>query len=134
MQIERVEVRLVAPKVPRYTWSHDLPEQYMTNTLVRIYTDAGFEGVAGVSNYTSYDYERYTAETAISPEEILERLRERGRETHFIPAPDEIVFDLVPRLKGGEVVVIMSNGSFGGIHEKLLDALRETEASAFAEG
>ena len=63
MQIERVEVRVVAPKVPRYTWSHDLPEQYMTNTLVRIYTDAGFEGVAGVSNYTSYDYERYTAET-----------------------------------------------------------------------
>src|SRR5262245_52209752 len=63
MQIERVEVRVVAPKVPRYTWSHDLPEQYMTNTLVRIYTDAGFEGVAGVSNYTSFDYERYTAET-----------------------------------------------------------------------
>jgi UDP-N-acetylmuramate: L-alanyl-gamma-D-glutamyl-meso-diaminopimelate ligase len=78
--------------------------------------------------------ERYTAETAISPNEILERLRERGREAYFIPAPDDIVFDLAPRLKGTEVVVIMSNGSFGGIHEKLLNALREIEASAFAEG
>jgi UDP-N-acetylmuramate: L-alanyl-gamma-D-glutamyl-meso-diaminopimelate ligase len=78
--------------------------------------------------------ERYTAETAISPQEILERLRERGRKANFIPSPDEIVFDLVPRLQGGEVVVIMSNGSFGGIHEKMLNALRETEASAFAEG
>jgi UDP-N-acetylmuramate: L-alanyl-gamma-D-glutamyl-meso-diaminopimelate ligase len=78
--------------------------------------------------------ERYTAETAISPKEILDRLHERGREAYFIPSADDIVFDLVPRLKGGEVVVIMSNGSFGGIHEKLLNALRETEASACAEG
>jgi L-alanine-DL-glutamate epimerase-like enolase superfamily enzyme len=63
MRIDRVEVRVVAPKVPRYTWSHDLPEQFMTNTLVRIDTDAGLTGVAGVSNYTSHDYDRYTAET-----------------------------------------------------------------------
>ena len=63
MRIDRVEVRVVAPKVERYTWSHDLPEQYMTNTIVRIFTSDGVEGVAGVSNYTSYDYDRYTAET-----------------------------------------------------------------------
>ncbi len=63
MQIDRVEVLAVAPDVQRFTWSHDLPEQYMTNTLVRIYTDDGIEGVGGVSNYTSYDFDRYTTET-----------------------------------------------------------------------
>ncbi len=63
MKIERVKVQVVAPEVKRYTWSHDLPEQYMTNTIVRIYTDDGVEGVGGVSNYTSHDYDRYTAET-----------------------------------------------------------------------
>ena len=63
MKIERVKVQVVAPKVKRYTWSHDLPEQYMTNTIVRIYTNDGVEGVGGVSNYTSHDYDRYTAET-----------------------------------------------------------------------
>jgi len=63
MQIDRVEVLAVAPKVQRFTWSYDLPEQYMTNTLVRIYTDEGVEGVGGVSNYTSYDFDRYTTET-----------------------------------------------------------------------
>ena len=63
MQIERVVVRVVAPKVQRFTWSHDLPEQYMTNTVVRIKTDDGVEGVGGVSNYTSYNYDRYTCET-----------------------------------------------------------------------
>lgn len=63
MQIDRVEVMAVAPSVQRFTWSHDLPEQYMTNTVVRIHTDDGMEGVGGVSNYTSYDFDRYTTET-----------------------------------------------------------------------
>ena len=63
MRIDRVEVRVVGPQVERFTWSHDLPEQYMTNTVVRIRTDEGVEGVGGVSNYTSYRHDRYTAET-----------------------------------------------------------------------
>lgn len=63
MKIDRVEVLAVAPEVQRFTWSHDLPEQHMTNTVVRIFTDEGVEGVAGVSNYTSYAFDRYTAET-----------------------------------------------------------------------
>ena len=63
MRIDRVEVRVVGPQVQRFTWSHDLPEQYMTNTVVRIRTDEGVEGVGGVSNYTSYRHDRYTAET-----------------------------------------------------------------------
>ena len=63
MKIENVEVRVVGPSVQRYTWSHDLPEQYMTNTIVRIRTNDGAEGIGGVSNYTSHDFDRYTAET-----------------------------------------------------------------------
>ncbi len=63
MQIERVEVMVVAPEVQRFTWSHDLDEQYMTNTIVRITTKDGHEGVGGVTNCTSYDFERYTCET-----------------------------------------------------------------------
>ena len=63
MRIDRVEVRVVGPQVQRFTWSHDLPEQYMTNTVVRIFTDDGVEGFGGVSNYTSHAHDRYTAET-----------------------------------------------------------------------
>lgn len=53
MRIERVEVRVVAPKVQRFTWSHDLPEQHMTNTIVRVTTADGIEGVGGVSSPTA---------------------------------------------------------------------------------
>jgi len=63
MRINRVEVLAVAPRVQRFTWSHDLPGQHMTNTLVRISTDEGIQGVGGVSNYTSFDFDRYTCET-----------------------------------------------------------------------
>ncbi len=71
--------------------------------------------------------ERYTAETAISPQEMIEHLRQRGRAAEFIPTTDEIVARLAPRLTRDDVVVIMSNGSFGGIHDKLLRALNETK-------
>ena len=62
MKIERIEVRSVAPPTEQFTWSDDLPAQFATNTVVRLYTDAGVEGVSGVWNATSYGFERYTAE------------------------------------------------------------------------
>lgn len=36
---------------------------------------------------------------------------------------DSLVTQLVPKLKAGDHVVIMSNSSFGGIHQKLIDGL-----------
>jgi UDP-N-acetylmuramate: L-alanyl-gamma-D-glutamyl-meso-diaminopimelate ligase len=38
---------------------------------------------------------------------------------------DDIISHLRPELRVGDVVAIMSNGGFGGIHEKLLDTLRQ---------
>ncbi|HEX7177467.1 MAG TPA: UDP-N-acetylmuramate:L-alanyl-gamma-D-glutamyl-meso-diaminopimelate ligase [Pyrinomonadaceae bacterium] len=43
--------------------------------------------------------------------------------SHCIEGADEIVRRLAPELRAGDVVAVMSNGGFGGIHEKLLDAL-----------
>ena len=63
MQIERIEIRVVGPETRHYTWSDDLPAQHQSNTLIRIFTDSGIEGVAGVWNATSFDYDRYTAES-----------------------------------------------------------------------
>jgi len=70
--------------------------------------------------------ERYTGETAICPAQMVEALRTDGREADFISSADDIVVHLVPRLQKDDVVVVMSNGSFGGIHEKLLRRLDET--------
>jgi UDP-N-acetylmuramate: L-alanyl-gamma-D-glutamyl-meso-diaminopimelate ligase len=67
--------------------------------------------------------ERYDASTAMDPDEMVERWRGEGKEAHYIPRVDDIVDHLCDALAGGEVVMVMSNGGFGGIHEKLLDGL-----------
>jgi len=43
---------------------------------------------------------------------------------------DRIVADLTAQLRGGEHVVIMSNGGFGGIHQRLAQSLRQLHQSA----
>jgi UDP-N-acetylmuramate: L-alanyl-gamma-D-glutamyl-meso-diaminopimelate ligase len=67
--------------------------------------------------------ERYTAQTAMNPDELVAAWRAAGKPADYISSPDAIVARLVPELAGGEVVLVMSNGGFGGIHEKLLAAL-----------
>ncbi len=67
--------------------------------------------------------ERYTAETGVSPSAMIAALRMRGREAEFIETVDGIVSHLAAGLSSGDVVVTMSNGSFGGIHAKLVNAL-----------
>lgn len=55
--------------------------------------------------------------------QLADDLRARGRDAHVFDGPDAIVAFLRARLEPGAVVLIMSNGGFGGIHQKLLDAL-----------
>ena len=61
-RIERVKVMCVGPPAERPTWSHDLPEQFMTLIVVRVHTVEGGEGVGAVWNATSFGFDRYTAE------------------------------------------------------------------------
>lgn len=58
-----------------------------------------------------------------SLERLLDDLKARGRDAYAFAGPDAIVEFLAERLEPGYVVLIMSNGGFGGIHQKLLDAL-----------
>ena len=48
----------------------------------------------------------------------------RDRPALCLDGADPIVAHLAPLLREGDVVAVMSNGGFGGIHDKLLDALR----------
>ena len=67
--------------------------------------------------------ERYDSGTAMDPHRVIAALRDAGKTADYIPEVDEIVRRLVSEKRGNEVVLIMSNGGFGGIHGKLLEAL-----------
>ena len=69
--------------------------------------------------------ERYDEHTAMSPTELVEALRADGVRADYIPAVDDIVNELKASAEPGDVVILMSNGGFGGIHGRLLEALEE---------
>jgi len=61
----------------------------------------------------------------LSPERLAGDIAvKHGKDVHYIPDVDAIVAHIATHAQPGEVVVIMSNGGFGGIHEKLLSALQ----------
>jgi UDP-N-acetylmuramate: L-alanyl-gamma-D-glutamyl-meso-diaminopimelate ligase len=73
--------------------------------------------IAGVFRSTLPDAER------LSAEELVADVVQAGGRARHIPDVDAIVTTLAAEAEGGDVIVIMSNGGFGGIHHKLLQAL-----------
>ena len=61
---------------------------------------------------------------ALNTQQLIAAISQQGKPAFVYPDADHIVHELVPQLRTGDVVAIMSNGGFGGIHEKILDALR----------
>ena len=57
-------------------------------------------------------------------ESVIENLSSRGKEAFIGLSSDDIVNKLIPLTSSGDTIVVLSNGGFGGIHEKLLKALK----------
>jgi UDP-N-acetylmuramate: L-alanyl-gamma-D-glutamyl-meso-diaminopimelate ligase len=60
----------------------------------------------------------------LSERDLVAGIEAHGRRARFVPDVDAIVEALRGELREGDRVAILSNGGFGGIHEKLLAALR----------
>ena len=63
------------------------------------------------------------ADERLDVEEVVSDLRRRGRKARLLPTTDEIVETVAREARDGDLVIVMSNGGFDGIHDKLLDAL-----------
>ncbi len=71
-------------------------------------------------------------ERRLRPEALVRALVDDGRQARFVPTVPEIVEVLVTEARPGDLVVLMSNGGFGGIHEQLLAALSSRQAASGA--
>jgi UDP-N-acetylmuramate: L-alanyl-gamma-D-glutamyl-meso-diaminopimelate ligase len=67
---------------------------------------------------------RIDPEQMLSPDRVAEGIRKRGKTAETFGTTDEIVTFLASRVQPGDHVVIMSNGGFDNIHNKLLERLR----------
>ncbi len=59
----------------------------------------------------------------LSPEQVVAALRPQGVDARYIPQVDDIVSTVARESAPGDIVVVMSNGGFDDIHNKLLGAL-----------
>src|SRR3989338_461193 len=59
-----------------------------------------------------------------SPQRVVDNLVNKGKEAFYIEKVEDIVSHLAGNLKKNDIVLIMSNGGFGGIHKKLLQKLK----------
>jgi UDP-N-acetylmuramate: L-alanyl-gamma-D-glutamyl-meso-diaminopimelate ligase len=69
--------------------------------------------------------EQIDPQMRLDPKKIADDVRKAGRESFYLPGPEEILKDILPRLKSGDVIAIFTNGSFGGLVGKLAAALQE---------
>lgn len=71
-----------------------------------------------------FEPHRVKPEEQLSPEEVATKLNSLGKQAWAIPQADQIVTHLKSIVETGDVIMVMSNGGFDGIHEKLLTMLR----------
>ena len=58
-----------------------------------------------------------------SSEKLVADLRKQGKTAHYFPDTDAILEFLTKEVQAGDLVLIMSNGGFDNIHQRLLDQL-----------
>jgi UDP-N-acetylmuramate: L-alanyl-gamma-D-glutamyl-meso-diaminopimelate ligase len=70
-----------------------------------------------------HDPSRIPAEQRFDPERLARDLHQGGTPATYIASISDIVNHTVDLVRPGDVVVVLSSGAFGGIHELLLSAL-----------
>ncbi len=82
-----------------------------------------FEGADLILIREATDLEKIPEGERFSSARLVEELIFTGKQARYFPATDEILEFLSHQLESGDIVLIMSNGGFDRIHERLLDLL-----------
>ncbi|MBA3453884.1 MAG: UDP-N-acetylmuramate--L-alanine ligase [Deltaproteobacteria bacterium] len=70
-----------------------------------------------------YDASKIPPADRFDPERLALDLHQRGTKAAYTPEVDSIVKQLAESAAPGDVVCVLSSGSFDGLHDKLLDAI-----------
>ncbi|MBD3288002.1 UDP-N-acetylmuramate:L-alanyl-gamma-D-glutamyl-meso-diaminopimelate ligase [candidate division KSB1 bacterium] len=66
---------------------------------------------------------KVNAEERISVEELVSKIRERQNEAYLFESVEKIIEYIVNHVQSNDLILIMSNGAFGGIHDLLIERL-----------
>ena len=110
--------RLIAVFEPR-TWSSRLA--VFQAPYAKAFTYADYVIIAGVYNSSKAS----ELDKVLDVDSLVAEIALQGKPVMSFPDADAILEHLTPELRDGDVVAIMSNGGFGGIHQKMLDILKQ---------
>ncbi|MBI4553786.1 MAG: UDP-N-acetylmuramate:L-alanyl-gamma-D-glutamyl-meso-diaminopimelate ligase [Candidatus Latescibacteria bacterium] len=102
-------------------------EPRTATTIRRVFQDAygrAFDAADRVVLAPVFNPHKAPEDNRLSIERLIADLRQRGKDAIQLPDIPAIVEHLAERTQPGDHVVFMSNGGFGGIHERFLGALR----------
>ena len=88
--------------------------------LAAALAEADFAIISPIENH-----KRLTPEQRLNEEQLLADIQAAGTEAYIGKNVDDIVAHVVTHVHPGDVLLVMSNGGFGGIHNKLLIALAQ---------
>jgi L-alanine-DL-glutamate epimerase-like enolase superfamily enzyme len=114
LALDRAEVWVVGPETERYAWALEMPDQFMSNTILKLTAAGGLECVAGAAMCSSHAFDRSIAETLryLLPEVIgrtaLERealwYRLRSLNTPLVPQAASLIdialWDMAGKIAG----------------------------------
>ena len=69
------------------------------------------------------DPEKVAEQDRLDPHKLVSDIQASGTSCWYLETVDEIVAQVVSESREGDTVAVLSNGGFGGIHQKLLDNL-----------
>ncbi|MBT5874842.1 MAG: UDP-N-acetylmuramate:L-alanyl-gamma-D-glutamyl-meso-diaminopimelate ligase [Candidatus Latescibacteria bacterium] len=104
-------------------------EPRTATTIRRIFQTAyeeAFDGADHIILAPVFNPGKAPADDRFSLEELSSGLVRRGKDTRIMPGVDAIVSYLTDHARPGDQILFMSNGGFGGIHEKTLESLKST--------
>ncbi|MGH7784563.1 MAG: UDP-N-acetylmuramate:L-alanyl-gamma-D-glutamyl-meso-diaminopimelate ligase, partial [Candidatus Binatia bacterium] len=110
--------RLIAVFEPR-TWSSRLA--VFQEPYSKAFSYADYVIIAGVYNTAKAS----ELGKVLDVDELVADIALQGKPAMSFADADAIIEHLTPELKAGDVVAIMSNGGFGGIHDKLIAVLKD---------
>jgi UDP-N-acetylmuramate: L-alanyl-gamma-D-glutamyl-meso-diaminopimelate ligase len=108
----------------RRLWA--LFEPRSNTTRRRVFQDAFATAFAGADRVTFgaiHRRDQLPEDQRLSVDEVIAQLRARGVESETCEDPDAIAALVAGQVAPGDVVVLMSNGGFGGLASKLVAAL-----------
>lgn len=112
----------------RMLWAVFEPRTYTSRR--RFFEDEFVEALAGADRVVIagvFRPDQIPQGERMRPEKVVEGLRARGIAAEHILEVDEIIEHLVRERSGSDLALIMSNGGFGGIWDRLLARLRKLE-------